>query len=408
MALASFPALISAMSSQSTRLIRSSFLAAALVAGSVESSALAQEEEESEGPTVALDGYVEANYSYNFNRPQNGITNYRGYDNRHDTFTLSNAVLGATFDADAFSGRLALQVGHTPSTYYGSEPVSPGAGGAASTDAENFRWIQTAIVGWKAPVGNGLLLQGGVFLSPIGYEGIAVKDNWSWSRSNLFFGLPSYHTGLRASYDFTKRLTATLMVCNGWNSVVDNNFWKSIETQWIYEAVPDMLTVSLLYFGGVERAKESPEGEPWRHLFDLWAQIDATKWLSFALQSDAGFEVTRFGTSSWAANALYGRVQPVSFLYLAARGDVFYEHAASNDDGTAARIFWPGSLVGSGTFTADVRPHPNLSFRVEYRHDAANTDTFFEGRPQGDGVNTPYVPNSSSQDTLTAGATGWF
>ena len=195
---------------------------------------------------------------------------------------------------------------------------------------------------------------------------------------------------------------------NGWNSVVDNNLWKSIATQWIYEAVPDMLTVSFLYFGGVERPSGSPEGEPWRHLLDLWTQLDATEWLSFALQADAGLERTNFGTSWWATGALYGRVQPASWLYLAARGDVFREEAASSAGGTAARIFWPADWVGSGTFTADFRPHDNLSFRLEYRHDAASSDMFFEGRVEGDGAATPFVPNASSQNTITAGATGWF
>ena len=359
------------------------------------------------GPTVKLDGYVEVHYSRNFNEPSNGITNFRGFDNRHDTFTLSNAVLGGTFDYESLSGRLALQIGHTPGTYYLAEPLSPGAGGAAGTSADVFKYIQQAYAGWKAPLGRGLLLQGGVFLSPIGYEGMAVKDNWNWSRSDLFFGLPCCHTGLRATYEATDRLTVMAVVCNGWNSVVDNNDHKSIEAQVIYK-VPDRLTLSVLYFGGNERPKGAPEGEPWRNLFDVWAQLDATRWLSFAAQANAGFEQNTFGTSYWGTGALYARVQPASWLYLAARGDVFREHAASNADGTASRIFWPADTVGSATLTADLRPHSNVSFRLEYRHDQADGDMFFAGTVAGDGTTTPYVANARSQDTLTAGLTAWF
>jgi hypothetical protein len=40
-----------------------------------------------------LGGYVEALYQWNFNSPSNGITNYRGFDNRHNTFTVSNIAL---------------------------------------------------------------------------------------------------------------------------------------------------------------------------------------------------------------------------------------------------------------------------------------------------------------------------
>ncbi len=359
------------------------------------------------GPTAKLDGYVEIYASHNFNQPSNGITNFRGFDNRHDTFTLANAVLGATFDYESLMGRIALQFGETPTTYYLAEPSLPGSGGAGASGAEVFKYIQQAYAGWRAPVGRGLSLQAGVFLSPVGYEGIAVKDNWSWSRSNLFFGLPFYHTGLRASYDFTDRLSGMVMLSNGWNSVTDNNDGKSLAAQLIYK-VPDRLTASVLYFGGPERAKGSPEGDPWRHLIDAWAQLDATPWLSFVLSGDAGFERNRFGTSYWGAGAVYARVQPVKWLYLAARGDSFWEHAASNGLGTASRIFWPADNVTSGTFTADVRPHPNLSLRLEYRHDQANGDMFFAGKVEGDGAAAPYAPNARSQDTLTAGLTGWL
>src|SRR5262245_43411714 len=77
-------------------------------------------------PAAKLAGYVEASYAYNFNRPSNGITNFRGFDNRHDTFTLGNVVLDGSFDHKSLVGRLALQVGQTPNTYYLSEPKFAG------------------------------------------------------------------------------------------------------------------------------------------------------------------------------------------------------------------------------------------------------------------------------------------
>jgi hypothetical protein len=356
--------------------------------------------------TAAPDGYVEANYSYNFNRPSNGITNFRGFDNRHQTFTLSNAVLGVTLEYQSLAGRVSLQIGHTPTTYYLAEPSLRGTNGTAPTGAEIFKFIQEAYVGWKAPVGRGLLLQGGVFLSPIGYEALAIKDSWNWSRSNLFFGLPFYHTGLRATYLATKRLTISFLLVNGWNSVVDGNTWKSIAAQWIYDTGRSSLGV--VYFGGPERAKGSAEGQPWRHLVDVWADWDATKWLSLAVQVDAGFERNPLGLAWWAAAAGYVRVQPVSWLYLAARGDFFREHVPADEIGVASPIFWPADWVSSGTLTADFRPHKNVSFRLEYRHDHAAQDMYFKGEVEGDGDTKPFVPNARAQDTATAGVTGWL
>lgn len=64
-----------------------------------------------------LGGYAEALYQWNFNDPSNRLTNFRGFDNRHNTFTLSNVALDATWDHVGLVARLTLQVGHTPSTY---------------------------------------------------------------------------------------------------------------------------------------------------------------------------------------------------------------------------------------------------------------------------------------------------
>ncbi len=352
--------------------------------------------------------YVEAEYSYNFNRPSNGITNYRGFDNRHNTFTLSNVALGTQWDVGDLTGRLVLQAGHTPDTYYSAEPTLPGASGANATDATTWRFLQEANLGWKAPVGSGLLLQAGLFLSPIGPEVIPVKDNWNWSRSNLFFGLPYYHTGARASYDLVPNLTATFAVYNGWNSVVDNNAYKSISGSLTYK-IPDRLLAQLLYFGGVERPAGALEGPYFRHDIDAYAQVDATSWLSFLAHTNGGWEPNRFGTSRWFAGALYGRVRATSWLYVALRGDRFWEHVAQNASGVASPIFWPASWVSSGTATLDFRPVDHLSVRLELRHDQADREMFFGRNVVGDGsAASPFVPNARTQDTLTLGATAWL
>src|SRR5207302_2872044 len=137
-----------------------------------------------------------------------------------------------------------------------------------------------AFVTYKAPVGRGILFQLGLCASPVGYEYMAVKDNWNWSRSNLFFGFPYYHTGLRATYELTSEWSVIGSVFNGWNSVVDSNEEKSIETQANYKSGP--WAFQALYFGGVERPKGSVEGPYWRHHFNSTAQLDATTYLSVA------------------------------------------------------------------------------------------------------------------------------
>ena len=76
-----------------------------------------------------LSGAAEAHYQWNFNEPSNGITAWRGFDNRHNTFTVSNVMLDVQWDYEGVVGRVALQIGSTPSSYYLAEP---GRSGAAS------------------------------------------------------------------------------------------------------------------------------------------------------------------------------------------------------------------------------------------------------------------------------------
>ena len=366
-------------------------------------------------PAVALGalkltftGYVEAYYAYNLNRPSNKLTNYRWLDDRHNTFQLSTLVLDTVAEVGAFSAHAALQAGPTADGWYAeSGEARPGAAGAAAAGAGTWRYIQQANVGWKAPVGRGLQLQAGLFLTPIGYEGPAVKDNFNWSRSNLFFTLPFYHAGIRASYELTDRLTATAMVVNGWSAATDSNDGKSVIAQVTYK-IPDTISASLLYMGGPERPAGSPEGEPWRHLVDAWAQLDLHPRFSVAANANVGMEQNRFGTHWWRAGAVYARVQPLPFLYLAARGDAFLEDVAENAQGRASTVFF-GTDVYGVTGTVDVRPIENhLSIRAEYRHDIAGAPLYFGQNALADPTSTSSMPNARTQDTLTLGVTGWF
>lgn len=42
---------------------------------------------------IVIGGYAEVFYSFNFSQPSNGITNFRAFDNRHNTLALQSVVL---------------------------------------------------------------------------------------------------------------------------------------------------------------------------------------------------------------------------------------------------------------------------------------------------------------------------
>lgn len=332
---------------------------------------------------VTIDGYIESYYQLNVAAPSNHVTNLRGFDDRDRSITLSNVALGAKAERGPLTARIAIQFGATPTTYYSAEP-----GGR-----DIWKYIQQATFAYRA---RSLTVDAGLLVSPIGPEVIPIKDNWNWSRSNLFFGLPFYHTGARAAYDLGGGWTAMLHVYNGWNSLVDNNSYPSVAMSATYAS--DDVNGQILYFGGIERPTDAPEGQPWRHLADAYATVAVTGDTSVMAQVDGGIEANTFGNSGWLAGALAVKLQLSSTLYAAARADYFREYVAVG----AASIFWPTPWVAEATATVAWQPTDGLSVRLEGRHDHAKDRVYFGGEVAGG------APNRRAQNTLTLGAVAWF
>lgn len=328
-------------------------------------------------PATKLGGYVEVYGAFNTNDPANGVTNLRAFDDRSASFVLQNVMLEGTWTQGAVSGRLALQAGDAGDLYYQAEPVHPPAGSAPATGPEAFRHIQEAYFAWAAP--DRIELAAGVFLSPIGPETVAEHAVWNWSRGNLFFALPFYHTGVR----FKRPLgdsgwSVIAMVANGWNSIVDNNHTPSVDVIAAYSKGDWLGQVQ--YFGGVETTS-------WRHLFDAYVQGPLAPHLTLLVHGDAGFEPN----ASWAGGAAYLKLDLTKQWAAIARGDYLHDTHS---------ILLPVEWVASGTATAQYQPTNGLLFRLELRHDQAASDAYFSGNA--------VMPDSRHQNTVTVGATAWF
>ncbi len=360
------------------------------------------------GPRVAFHpmAYVETYFTWSFNQPGNGVIAYRGFDNRHASFNLSNVAIGGRLEYDRIYANIVLQWGTTPATYYLAEPSLPAVAGVGASDADLWRVVQQAYFGWNIPVlGRGLLLEGGLFLSPVGIESLAVAQNWNYSRANLFYGFPFYHTGLRATLPLDGEWSVTAAVYNGWNTILDDNEEKSVSASVAYAS--DRFSAHLLYLGGVEEPTGA-SARGWRNLVDLTGYVKATEWLELQGQLTGGFEPRTDGMYTFVAGALYARVTPVSWFDVALRGDVFYDGAPRDSSGMrVSPIFWPAEWVSSATATLTFRPLTQLLFRVEYRHDQAATPMFFAGAVTQDASGAP-VLNAVGQDTLTFGATAYL
>ncbi|MBL8619991.1 MAG: outer membrane beta-barrel protein [Myxococcales bacterium] len=328
-------------------------------------------------PTVTVGGSLETYYQYSLARPRGGDVGLR-LENAHGACTLASATVDATVTADRWRARVALAAGATPAAVYAAEP-DPGA----------WQVVREANAG--VALGADVTVDAGLFLSPIGPESLASKDDWHWSRSTPFLALPAYHVGVRASRALGAGVTAQAWIVNGWNAAVDPNRGKTVLLGGAWAG--DGASAQVLYAGGVERPTGAAEGAPWRHLLDAFATIAVTADVDVMVHADAGVEDGRDGGHRWLAGAAYGRWRPRATLELAARVDGVHERT---DAGVAPLLLGVEQLVAA-TLTISWRAAPQLLVRGELRHDRASAAVL----PGHDGARR-------DQTTATVAMTAWF
>ena len=160
--------------------------------------------------TVILDGY----YTYNFNRPDDRFNAGFYMEPRHNRPTLNMVKLNlekqATLESP-FGFRVDLVSGPSNQLLLGTKDRARGL--------EATRVLWQGYVSYAAPVGKGLTIDFGKFATPIGAEVVDTKDNFNYSHSYLFAYGPFYHTGLRAKYSFTDKVSVTGYLVNAWDSI---------------------------------------------------------------------------------------------------------------------------------------------------------------------------------------------
>jgi len=414
---------------------------------------------------VHIHGLVDAGYEYNLNEPNttgifgfasntaptnpgvkgNGVTSpgigvpgrenqYRAFDVDANSFELNQGNIhidrtvdqGVGFVMDLNFGRTAelLQQG---TRYSSSGPLNTAT---SNGDVDPTQFYLT----WTAPIGSGLNLSAGKYVTLLGAEVIPVYNNLNYeeSRSFLFtLGEPLTHTGVRAQYTFNSKIGATVGLNNGWDNASDNNSGKTMEAQFAFTPTDSL---SLLV-NGMYGAEQSNQGGPKRGIIDpilTWkTPITGLTTIGEYLYGNESSGVSQFvgysahgnslafasaqqvaaatgtpvgppiygpvvitKTSEWNGFAGYLVYDLTDKLELATRGEFFR-------DGEGARTGMRQTL-GEVTFTTSYKVAPGLLARAEYRHDESNADPFFGNAPVA-GAGAPYPFQTGLPTTTYAG-----
>ncbi len=310
---------------------------------------------------IQFGGLADAYYDHNDNKTE-GDAPFRNFDTRHNKVSLSMAQLWV-MKAPAADSRVGFNFkvigGHAAEMIHAVEP----------SDLDAFDKIEQAYISVLAPIGTGLQIDAGKFVTQHGAEVIEAKDNWNYSRSLLFaLAIPYYHAGVRATYVANDKVSFMGAVVNGWNNLEDNNDAKTFGAQVIVKPVPQLAIVQN-YMVGAEQADNDDDV---RHLLDTVLTVTATPKVSVMANYDYGKDSIGGSGVSWQGLAGYLKVQATPWFAVVPRVEWF-----DDPDGFMTGT---GQTLKDATFTGEFKvpsgPLNGFLSRVEYRRDLSDSAVF--------------------------------
>jgi hypothetical protein len=319
---------------------------------------------------VKTNGFVSTAYNHNLNDPDTRMVNYRPFNENAGSFNVDVAELVFQKEATEESN-----IGFRTDIMYGY--TIPAAIHSAGVAQSNDFDIQQTYVRYIAPVGSGLTLDMGKFITEMGAEVIEGYDAWNYnySRSLLFYySIPFTHTGLRGTYKFNDMATLMGQVINGWDNVVDNNKGKSYCAHLMLMPVANTM-LNLKYMTGPEQANNDSNI---RNLIN--ANLTLTLLESLTLnfdyvngseQKDPSNKVTTNGDSKWSGIAGIIRYVASDRYAINIRAETF-----SDSDGARTGVKQDMTEI---TVTPEFTVKKNMIIRPEFRHDVSDQKVFDKG-----------------------------
>jgi hypothetical protein len=384
----------------------------------------ATEEKKEEKPKTLweehrLFGYIENSFTANLSGSgRGGVNELRFYD-FHEGYTFNTAEFSIKKDPSEkypFGYGLAITAGidsqknHSYGIFRDEEDVFP------FRNTEKFDLLEAYVSG-MIPVGNGITLKGGKFVTLLGYEVIESPNNLNFSRGYLFgLAIPLTHTGGLVSYTFTDWFNMTAGMVLGWDDSKNVNDPLSYTGQFAFTPLKDF-TANLNWIVGPEqvdprRADENVTrdsrryvNDNLRYVLDFVFAYTGFKNLTLALNIDYGHEqnepfIRGLGTrqdtdATWWGWAAYAAYDWTDKLRTAVRQE-FLRDAAGARTGSGL-----GTDLWSTTATIQYKIWKGLVGRIEYRHDQSDENVYRVRYSRPDITSQGLLARGRSMDTIS-------
>lgn len=327
---------------------------------------------------VTVEGYIDAYYAYDFNKPQDGNRSYFVSMNRHNEMTINLAFIDVKYSSNRLRARFVPGFGTYINANYAAENGT-------------LKNIVEASAGFKPWADKNIWLDVGVFGSPYTNESAISKDHLAYTRSFAPEYVPYYLSGVKLSVPLTDKLNGYLYLLNGWQQIGDPNNNKSIGTQLEFRPNNNWLLNWNTYLGNENSVTDPFVGT--RYFTDVFFIYSKNKW-SITGCTYIGSQEQTNGTASWWTTNLIGRFNLTDKVSVTGRVEYF-----SDDEGVQISSLNAANSFNtySSSIGINVKIAENMLWRTEAR-------TFFSENEvyQREGA---FVSDSN---LLTTNITLWF
>ena len=338
---------------------------------------------------INIYGHVQSSFTHNFDDPHSDMNFGRVFDFVDDRVMFNQFDIAVERTIDA--GKKQWDVGGKMEWIWGEDAGLIHSNGLfdwyklqrAKGDSRNSpeeQWdLNQLYVDLAIPVGNGLRVRAGKFVTLLGWETINPTTNPFLSHSYLFgFAIPFTHTGVMATYQINDNWSVEGGFFLGWEqSLNDNNDSLSYHLKGAYTSKDKKLNVIGQFVTGPE---EPDNNRDWRTVFDFIVSYQFTDKFQLGANADFGWEQNVAPGNEdalWYGIASYAQYKLSDYITFNGRAEWFR-------DEEGMRIGVAGNYY-EVTLGATVHPVPhdrwgkNLFFRPEIRGDWASHGVFNDG-----------------------------
>jgi hypothetical protein len=364
---------------------------------------------------ITLSGYVDVSYTEQFGGRGTafggGAAALHQFDVNNNNFNVQAVKIAlekALPDKNDWAAGFRIDtILGSDAKFLGDSAFGASSGGTATSYPIA---LEQALVKFRIPVGNGLDIYAGKFVTFLGYEVIESPANLNFSRGLLFTNaIPLTHTGVYADYKFNDTIEAKFGVVDGWNNSVSGAsadpaaryaFGGKAITGQVNVTAPGKnanICTSFIYSpdstepSGVNGGGDNGPSA----VFDIWGNWNPTfvkdSALTLGFNVDLGYSGATGvpagvdggpvnDSTTWYGVAMYASYKFNKVFTLSARGEYLHEDSADfakygvggtfTGEPTGADFVPQAQDDFSETLTASFSIWDNLLTRAEYRFDS--------------------------------------